>query len=155
MNTCDDRTVTISILTQPNQANGYGNVHGGEIMKIMDNTAGAAALKYAKTNVVTARVDELQFLEPVHIGRFLTCTATVVYVGTTSMEIRVIVEVEDLRIPGSKKRALDAYFTLVALDGEGHPTPVPPFVPETDEDKKAWEKVRKRRESMSRRRRAR
>lgn len=145
MNT-EDREVTTAMLMLPAQANHYGNVHGGEIMKIMDNTAGCAALKYSKHNVVTARVDELQFLAPVHVSNFVTCTGRVVYVGRTSMEIHVIVDVEDLTRKGSKTRALDAFFTCVALDQEGKPTEVPPFTPKTEEDREIWERVNVRRE---------
>ena len=148
----EDRDVTISSLMLPAQANPYGNVHGGEIMKLMDNTAGCAALKYARRNVVTARVDELQFLEPVFISNFVTCTGRVVYAGRTSMEVHVTVDVEDLKVEGSSRRALDAYFTLVALDDAGHPTPVPPFTPETEEDKVIWERVKTRREFDRKRR---
>src|ERR1035437_9221210 len=90
------KQVIISQIMLPNQANVAGNVHGGEIMKIMDSSAYTAARRYAHTNVVTARVDELQFHEPILIGDLVICTAEIVFVGHTSMEISVKVEVEDL-----------------------------------------------------------
>ena len=108
----------------PHQANVAGNIHGGEIIKLMDSTAYATARRYARTNVVTARVDEVEFHLPIFIGDLVICTAQVVYVGNSSMEIVVIVEVEDLETEG-KKRALTAFFTMIALDKKGRPTKVP------------------------------
>ena len=112
----------------PHQANVAGNIHGGEIIKLMDSTAYATARRYARTNVVTARV---------------ICTAQVVYVGNSSMEIVVIVEVEDLETEG-KKRALTAFFTMIALDKKGRPTKVPELTLETEEEKRAFEEGRLR-----------
>jgi acyl-CoA hydrolase len=90
----DTRTaITMTQTMLPSQANYAGNVHGGEIMKLMDTAAGAAARRYARSNVVTARVDELQFLYPIFVGALVTCTATIAYVGSTSMEIVVTVDV--------------------------------------------------------------
>ena len=141
----EDRTITLSMIMEPHQANIYGNIHGGEIMRIMDTTAGCTAIKYAKTNCVTARVDELQFLKPVHIGSFVTCKGTVVYTGNTSIEVRVTLDTEDIRDNLSKDRAIEAFFTLVALDRKGRPTPVPPFSPETKREKELYEHVKVRR----------
>ena len=96
-----------SILAQlvlPMQANPAGNVHGGEIMKMMDSAAGVAAQKHAHTNVVTARVDELNFKKPVLVGELVTCKAQVIYAGRSSMEVFVTVESEDL-ITGNKQIA--------------------------------------------------
>ncbi len=107
-----------SILAQlvlPMQANPAGNVHGGEIMKMMDSAAGVAAQKHAHTNVVTARVDELNFKKPVLVGELVTCKA------------QVTVESEDL-ITGNKQIALTAFFTMVSLDENGKPSPVPKLV---------------------------
>ncbi|MDR0285506.1 MAG: acyl-CoA thioesterase, partial [Propionibacteriaceae bacterium] len=103
-----DRTIVLATMMQPAQANPRGTVHGGEIMKMMDTTAGGAAIRYSKMDMVTARVDELQFLEPIHIADYVTCVAQVVYVGRTSLEVYVTVDVENLR-GGVTKRALDAY----------------------------------------------
>ena len=119
-----------SILAQlvlPMQANPAGNVHGGEIMKMMDSAAGVAAQKHAHTNVVTARVDELNFKKPVLVGELVTCKAQVIYAGLSSMEVFVTVESEDL-ITGNKQIALTAFFTMVSLDENGKPSPVPKLV---------------------------
>jgi len=140
-----DRTVTMTMIMEPKHANVFGNVHGGEIMHLMDTTAGCTAIKYAKGNCVTARVDEMQFIRPIHIGSFVTCTGTVVYTGNTSIEVRVTVDAEDIRDTSSKHRALESFFTFVALDKTGLPTPVPQFIPETDREKELYEHVKIRR----------
>lgn len=128
----------------PHQANVAGNVHGGEIMKFMDTTAGAVAIKYSKSNCVTARVDELEFHLPIFVGALVTCTAKVVYVGRTSMEIFVNVEVEDLESNNGPQRALSAYFTMVAMGRNGRPQVVPPYSPETEEEIKEFEAAKVR-----------
>ena len=117
----------------PHQANVAGNIHGGEIIKLMDSTAYATARRYARTNVHL----------PIFIGDLVICTAQVVYVGNSSMEIVVIVEVEDLETEG-KKRALTAFFTMIALDKKGRPTKVPELTLETEEEKRAFEEGRLR-----------
>lgn len=131
----------------PSQANPNGNVHGGEIMKIMDSAAYAAARKYARSNVVTARVDELEFHSPILIGDLVTCTAEIVFVGHSSMEIAVTVEVEDLDQEGRPQRALSAYFTMVALDRNSRPKSVPPLILDTEDAKRAFEEGRQRYEA--------
>lgn len=128
----------------PHQANVAGNVHGGEIMKFMDTAAGAVAIKYSKSNCVTARVDELEFHLPIFVGALVTCTAKVVYVGRTSMEIFVNVEVEDLESNNGPQRALSAYFTMVAMGRNGRPQVVPPYSPETEEEIKEYEAAKVR-----------
>jgi acyl-CoA hydrolase len=132
----------------PSQANVAGNVHGGEIMKLMDTAAGAVARKYARCNVVTARVDELQFHRPIFVGALVTLTATVAYVGRTSMEVVVTVDVEDLESDSEPIQALSAYFTMVALDRNGRPRAVKPLVLETEEEKLLYETVKKRRDAL-------
>ena len=138
------KQVIISQIMLPNQANVAGNVHGGEIMKIMDSTAYTAARRYAHANVVTARVDELQFHEPILIGDLVICTAEIVFVGHTSMEISVKVEVEDLDDESTPQQALSAYFTMVAMDRNGKPLPVPPLKLETDTEKRAFMEGKRR-----------
>ena len=150
----ENRTVTFTMIMEPQQANFFGNIHGGEIMRLMDTTAGCTAIRYAKHNCVTARVDELQFLKPVHVGDFVTCTGVVVYTGTTSLEVRVTVDTEDIRDSSSKGRALQAFFTLVALGDDERPTRVPPYEPETPREKELYEHVRQRREFDRQRREA-
>lgn len=128
----------------PHQANPAGNVHGGEIMKMMDATAGIAAQRHCHTNIVTARVDELMFKKPIRIGEYVTCTGRVVYAGNTSMEVMVTVESENLQ-SGQKQIALTAFFTMVSLDENDRPSPVPQILPGDDEfSRRLFEIGRKR-----------
>lgn len=138
--------IVISEVMLPNQANVAGNIHGGEIMKLMDSAAYAASRKYAKSNVVTARVDELEFHLPIFIGNLVTVTAQVVFVGKSSMEVSVTVEVEDLECDGCqcRKKALSAFFTMVSLDKEGKPNLVPELVLDTSEELDAFKEGKQR-----------
>jgi acyl-CoA hydrolase len=147
-----DTAVVISSVMLPAQANPHGNVHGGEILKLMDSTAGCTAVKFARVPCVTARMDEVQFHQPVHISDFVACTGRVVYTGRTSIEVYVTVDVEDLCQEDSRRRALDAYFTMVALGPDGRPTPVPEFTPAMPEERDRWEAVQARREASRQRR---
>ena len=135
-----------SQITLPYQANGAGNVHGGEIMKLMDTAAGSLAMKYAKSNCVTARMDELDFRLPIFIGSLVTCTATIDYVGTTSMEVFVDVMSENLLSGNGPKQALSAYFTLVAMGDDGRPRNVPAYQPQTEEEIQRYQAAKTRRE---------
>lgn len=137
--------IIMSQVMLPHQANVAGNVHGGEIMKFMDTAAGAVAIRYARGNCVTARVDELQFHLPIFVGALVTCTATIVYVGRTSMEVFVEVEVEDLESDNGPQKALSAHFSMVAMGRNGRPRQIPSYVPETDEEIRLWEDAKARR----------
>lgn len=141
--------LVISEVMLPNQANVAGNIHGGEIMKLMDSAAYASARKYAKSNVVTARVDELEFHLPIFVGDLVTCTAQVVFVGKSSMEVAVTVEVEDLECDGNqcRKKALSAFFTMVSLDKKGKPNLVPELLLDTPQEILAFEEGKQRYES--------
>lgn len=142
---------SMSQVMLPNQANFAGNVHGGEIMKLMDNAAYVVARKHSHSNVVTARVDELIFHLPIFVGELVTVKSNLVYVGRTSMEVFVEVEVEDLDNDLPPQKALSAYFTMVALDKKGHPQIVPRLKHLTDEEKILFEEGRKRYESYKKR----
>ena len=143
----DNTSIVISEVMMPSKANVAGNVHGGEIMKIMDSAAYAAARRYTRSNVVTARVDELEFHLPILIGDLVICTAQIVFVGKTSMEIDVTVQVEDLEHEGGPKKALSAYFTMVALDRNAKPLPLPPLPLITEESKIAFSEGKRRYEA--------
>ena len=145
--------LTMSQVMLPNQANVAGNVHGGEIMKFMDSTAGAVGIKYSRGNVVTARVDELEFHSPIFVGAMVTCTGVIAYVGRTSMEVAVTVDVEDLESDEPPKRALSAYFTMVALDKMGKPKRVPELLIETEEEKRLFQEGKRRHEFYKRKKR--
>lgn len=122
-------------------------VHGGEIMKLMDTAAGVAALRHAHTTVVTARVEEIDFHQPVRVGNYVIITAQLIFVHHSSIEVQVVVEVEDMK---NEKcwLALTAYFVMVALDDEGKPVEVPPLILSTPEERERWEKGRKRYEAQ-------
>jgi len=119
----------------PSDANPYGNVHGGEVMKLIDAVAGAAATRHARARVVTARIDELSFLAPVYVGHLVTAKASVNHVGKTSMEIGVRVEAEDM-LTGNVVHVASAYLVFVATDERGKPVPLPPLVAETDDERR-------------------
>lgn len=137
----------VSHVMLPSQANYAGNIHGGEIMKMMDTVAYVVARKHARSNVVTARVDELKFHLPIYIGELVTCKGQLVFVGKSSLEVFVDVEVEDLDSDLPPKKALTAYFTMVALDKKGKPTLVPKLNVEGPDQQAAFDEGRKRYES--------
>ena len=134
----------------PSDANPYGNVHGGEIMRLIDDCAGAAAIRHARTRVVTAFVDELSFLAPVYVGNFVTAKASVNHVGRTSMEVGVRVDAEDLET-GKVKHVSSAYLVFVAIDEQGKPAPLPPLIAETAEDTRRMRDAEGRRAARLRR----
>lgn len=136
--------VSYGNLMQPEQANISGNVHGGEIMKMMDNAGGVVARRHSRTNVVTARVDGLELHYPIHVGDFVICQCQIIFVGTSSMEVMVKVLVENLRAEEEPKVALTGYFTYVALDEKGRPRPVPALKLVTDEEKKLFNEGKER-----------
>lgn len=134
--------VVMSRVMMPHQANVAGNVHGGEIMKFMDEAAYAVAMKYARCNCVTARVDELQFHLPIFVGALVTCTATITYVGNTSMDVYVRVDSEDMLSNNGPEKALCAHFTMVAMGRNGKSQKVPPYTPETEDEIALYEEAK-------------
>ena len=128
----------------PSDANPYGNVHGGEIMKHIDACAGAAATRHARGRVVTAFVDGLSFVSPVYVGYLVTAKASVNHVGKTSMEVGVRVESEDL-LTGKVAHVSSAYLVFVSTDDKGQPVPLPPLIAETDEERRRMRSAEERR----------
>ncbi len=129
----------------PSDANPSGNVHGGEIMRLIDECAGAAATRHARQRVVTARVDELSFLAPVYVGNLVTARASVNDVGTKSMEVGVSVDAEDL-LTGKVVHVSSAYLVFVAIGPDGKTAPLPPVAAETDEERRRMAAAKGRRE---------
>jgi acyl-CoA hydrolase/ferritin len=142
-------SVVMAQLMLPHQANLAGYVHGGEIMKIMDNAAGVVAARHAHTNVVTARVHNISFLKPVRVGDLLLVHASLTFVGRSSMDIRVEVETENIA-QEKKQKALTANFIYVSLDKTGEPSEVPPLLITTEEEERLFEEGRKRYEAHKR-----
>ena len=125
--------VTLSALMGPKDTNSHGNVHGGVIMKMMDEAAGIAAIRHACRPAVTVAVDSMTFMHPIHVGMLVMCHAELTYVGHTSMEVRVEVVAEN-PLAGTSILSNTAYLVFVALDDEGCPTTVPGLIYETDEE---------------------
>ncbi|MDQ3644373.1 MAG: acyl-CoA thioesterase, partial [Actinomycetota bacterium] len=120
-------------------ANTAGNVHGGAIMKLCDQVAGVAAIRHSGRRVVTAGMDRMNFLQPVFVGELVTVRASVNAAWRTSMEVGVRVEKENVWTRETLHTST-AYLTLVALDEEGRPSPVPPIAPQTeDQERRARE----------------
>ncbi|HEY6283940.1 MAG TPA: acyl-CoA thioesterase, partial [Nitrososphaerales archaeon] len=128
----------------PTDANVLGNVFGGAIMRYMDEVAAIVAWRHAGKNVVTASIDRMNFYAPVFVGNLLIMKATVNYVGTTSMEIGVRIEAQD---PTTRKGAHtgSCYLTYVALNEKGRPTPIPPLVVTTPEERRRFKEALARR----------
>lgn len=129
---------------QPEHANIAGNVHGGEVMKMMDNAGGVVARRHSRTNVVTARVDGLEFHYPIHVGDYVICECQIIFVGTSSMEVMIKVLVENLRAEDEPTVALTGYFTYVAIDEKGKAIPVSALKLETDDEKKLYDEGKER-----------
>jgi acyl-CoA hydrolase len=125
-------------------ANAAGFVHGGMVMKTVDEAAAIAAIRHCGRRVVTAGMDRMTFTEPIHVGALLTCAATVNAAWRTSMEVGVRVEAEDPR-SGERRHTSTAYVTMVALDDDGRPAPVPGLIPETEDEKRRQRQAELRR----------
>ncbi len=134
---------TIAQLMQPEHANTHGNVHGGWIMKLVDEAGALACMRHAHSRVVTIAVDQMSFRNPIRIGDLVTFTAEVSYVGHTSMEAEVHVDAEN-PLTGEKIHTNTAYLVFVALDESENPTPVPPLLLETNEQRFRFEQAKSR-----------
>lgn len=127
--------VSLAVMTHSPQANLLGNVHGGEIVKLADSTAGAVAQRHSGGPAVTAALDEMVFLAPVHVGDIVRTLGQVNWAGRSSMEIGVRVEAQPWNDPSADGlHVASAYFVFVAIDEEGRSREVPPLVPETPDD---------------------
>jgi uncharacterized protein (TIGR00369 family) len=135
--------VTLSQLMHLEHANLLGNVHGGWIMKLVDEAGALACMRHAQRKVVTVAIDSMTFREPIKIGDLVILNAEVAYTGRTSMEAEVHVLAEN---PITRERTYTntAYLVYVALDDNGKPTPVPPIIAETDEETRHLEAAKQR-----------
>jgi len=134
-----------SELALPNDANGLGNVLGGKVMNIIEIAGALAAIRHARCPVVTASIDHMNFLHPVHIGQLMILRSAVNRVFHTSMEVGVKVWVEDL-FKGDLQHTSSAYLTFVAIDAQGKRMPIAPVIPETEEEKRRFAEAHARRE---------
>ena len=135
--------VTLSQLMHPEHANLLGNVHGGWIMKLVDEAGALACMRHAQKKVVTVAIDSMTFRQPIKIGDLVILNAEVTYTGHTSMEAEVQVVAEN-PVTGERTHTNTAYLVYVALDDDGHPTAVPALVVETDDEKIRMEQAKKR-----------
>ena len=115
-------------------ANSAGFIHGGSVMKLCDEAAGVVAVKHSRSRVVTAGVDRMAFISPVHVAELLTLSASINAVWRTSMEVGVRVEAENPRT-GERRHTMSAYLTMVAIGDDGHPAEVPGLITETDKQR--------------------
>ncbi len=139
-----ESAVVLAHIMSPQSANLAGNVHGGVIMKHIDDAASVVAVRHARTNVVTASIDRIDFYSPVFVGNILKLSASVNYVGKTSMEVGVRIETEDL-MSGEVRHTASAYLTFVALDEKGVPLALPPLLLESEDEKRRNQEARQRR----------
>jgi len=134
-----------SEIALPNDANVYGYLLGGRVMHLVDMAGALAAMRHTRCPVVTASVDHMSFLHPVHIGQLMILRSSVNRVFRTSMEVGVKVLVEDL-VTGERLHTSSAYLTFVAMDAEGKRIPVAPVIPESEEEKRRYAEAGQRRE---------
>ncbi len=140
-----DSDLTLAVGMNPADANPLGDVHGGVIMKLVDEAGGICAIRHARRPTVTVTMDSMTFLSPVRVGDLLTLRASVNWIGRTSIEVGIRVEAENV-LTGEVTHTNSAYAVYVALDDEGRPTPVPPLILDTEQDRRRWEEGAQRQE---------
>ncbi|WP_305907396.1 acyl-CoA thioesterase [Methylomarinum sp. Ch1-1] len=140
-----EKSLTMTVLMTPDMANFSGNVHGGSLLKLLDQVAYACAAKYSKSYVVTATLDQVSFKEKVRVGELVTFYSHINYVGRSSMEVGVKVMAEDLRSQ-EKRHTTSCYFTMVAVDDDGKSLSLPPLQIETEVERKLFEAAKMRKQ---------
>ena len=130
-----EHTLSMTVLMTPDMANFAGNVHGGTILKYLDQVAYACASRYAGTYVVTLSVDQVMFRQPIHVGELVTFLASVNHTGSSSMEIGIKVIAENIRTQ-ENRHVNSCFFTMVAVDDAGKPTAVSPLRPFTPDERR-------------------
>lgn len=137
--------LAMTVLMTPDMAKFSGNVHGGTILKLLDQVAYACASRYAGRYVVTLSVDQVIFREPIYVGELVTFLASVNYTGTTSLEIGIKVITENIQTHRAR-HANRCYLTMVAVNEEGKPSPVPAFEPSTPDELRRFEEAKLRKQ---------
>ena len=137
MNT-PNHELTMTVLMTPDMANFSGNVHGGTVLKFLDQVAYACASRYAARYVVTVSVDQVMFRQPIHVGELVTFLASINHTGTSSMEVGIKVMAENIRSQQSR-HVNSCFFTMVAVDDARNPTPVPALRPSTEVARRRFE----------------
>ncbi|OCP11086.1 MULTISPECIES: acyl-CoA thioesterase [unclassified Ensifer] len=144
----DPRELEMVVLMTPDMANFSGKVHGGALLNLLDRVAFSCASRYSQQYAVTLSVDQVIFRQPIHVGELVTFRAAVNNAGRTSMEIGIRVEAENIR-SGERRHTNSCYFTMVAVDADGSPTPVPTLVTDTG-DRKRRQRAAEARRSLRR-----
>ena len=144
----ESSTAMVKIM-MPMDANNSGNVFGGAILRLIDEVGSVVALKHARSNVVTASVDRMDFYSPVYIGDMLRLNASINFVHRTSMEVGVRVEAEN-PFTGEVRHTGTSFLTYVGLDQNRKPIPLPALKLETDEDRRRWAEAQERRKARLR-----
>lgn len=142
--------LTMSVLMTPDYANFTGNVHGGDLLKMLDQVAYACASRYSGSYVVTLSVDQVTFREPIHVGELVTFLASVNYVGNTSMEVGIRVQAENIQ-HRTVRHTNSCYFTMVAVDENGKPKSVPPLDIKDEVQQCRFDAAKQRKELRSKR----
>ena len=132
--------LSMTVLMTPDMANFSGNVHGGAVLKLLDQVAYACASRYAGRYVVTVSVDQVMFLQPIHVGELVTFLASINHAGTSSMEVGIKVVAENIR-DHAVRHVNSCFFTMVAVDDNRKPAPVPPLLPPTPDAKRRFEQA--------------
>ena len=130
--------LTMTVLMTPDMANFSGKVHGGAVLKLLDQVAYACASRYAARYVVTLSVDQVMFRQPIMVGELVTFLASVNYTGKSSMEVGIKVVAENIRTQ-EVRHANSCFFTMVAVDDDGKPVPVPALRPFSPKEKQRFE----------------
>jgi acyl-CoA hydrolase len=136
--TLPEHELSMTVLMTPDMANFSGKVHGGHVLKLLDQVAYACAARYAGCYVVTVSVDRVIFRQPIQVGELVTFLASVNHTGSSSMEVGIKVVAENIR-EKSVRHVNSCFFTMVAVDDSGKPTGVPSLVPHTDDQKRRWQ----------------
>jgi acyl-CoA hydrolase len=143
-----DRTkLYMTVLMTPDMANFSGNVHGGALLKMLDQVAYACAARYAETYVVTLSVDRVLFRDAIHVGDLVSFSARVNYTGRTSMEVGIRVDTENIQ-SGTRRHTNSSYFTMVAVDEDGKPVAVPPLTSTSETGLRRYEEAKARRTAL-------
>lgn len=137
--------LTMTVLMTPDTANFAGNVHGGTILKLLDQVAYACASRYAGRYVVTMSVDRVTFRQPIHVGELVTFLASVNHTGRSSMEVGIKVVAEDIRTQ-AMRHVNSCFFTMVAVDDQRNPVEVPQLAPGTPDEQRRFNEAKKRKE---------
>lgn len=138
------RSVMMTVLMTPDMANFSGHVHGGAILRLLDQVAYTCAARYSGNYVVTVSVDQVTFRQPVYVGELLTFRASINYTGNTSMEVGIRAEAENIR-QRTARHVLTCYLTMVAVDEEGKPRRVPTVPVNTPAEQRRWAAAQLRR----------